>query len=100
MFDNLTERLTQSLRNISGSGTLNEDNIKDTLREVRMALLEADVEPSPLFRGEVTNSPSFIGSSLITVGFGVSDGEKNTGLGVKRVVRFPLEHPRRVPVLE
>ena len=43
MFDNLTERLTQSLRNISGSGTLNEDNIKDTLREVRMALLEADV---------------------------------------------------------
>ncbi|HEX5361991.1 MAG TPA: signal recognition particle protein [Fluviicoccus sp.] len=43
MFDNLTERLTQSLRNISGSGTLTEDNIKDTLREVRMALLEADV---------------------------------------------------------
>ena len=43
MFDNLTERLTKSLRNISGTGTLNEDNIKDTLREVRMALLEADV---------------------------------------------------------
>jgi len=43
MFDNLTERLTQSLRNISGTGTLTEDNIKDTLREVRMALLEADV---------------------------------------------------------
>ena len=43
MFDNLTERLGQSLRNIAGSGRLNEDNIKDTLREVRMALLEADV---------------------------------------------------------
>jgi signal recognition particle subunit SRP54 len=43
MFDNLTERLTQSLRNVTGSGTLTEDNIKDTLREVRMALLEADV---------------------------------------------------------
>lgn len=50
----------------------------------------ADVEPSPLFRGEVTNSPSFVGSTLVTVGFGVSDGEKNTGFGVKRVVRFPL----------
>jgi signal recognition particle subunit SRP54 len=43
MFDNLTERLSQSLRNIAGTGTLTEDNIKDTLREVRMALLEADV---------------------------------------------------------
>lgn len=43
MFDNLTDRLSQSLRNISGTGRLNEDNIKDTLREVRMALLEADV---------------------------------------------------------
>jgi signal recognition particle subunit SRP54 len=43
MFDTLTDRLTQSLRNISGSGQLTEDNIKDTLREVRMALLEADV---------------------------------------------------------
>lgn len=43
MFDTLTERLSGSLRNISGSGQLTEDNIKDTLREVRMALLEADV---------------------------------------------------------
>ncbi|MEK6789631.1 MAG: signal recognition particle protein [Pseudomonadota bacterium] len=43
MFDNLTERLSGSLRAISGSARLNEDNIKDTLREVRMALLEADV---------------------------------------------------------
>lgn len=43
MFDNLTDRLGHSLRNITGSGRLTEDNIKDTLREVRMALLEADV---------------------------------------------------------
>jgi len=43
MFDTLTERLSSSLRNIVGSGQLTEDNIKDTLREVRMALLEADV---------------------------------------------------------
>ncbi|MCC5855377.1 MAG: signal recognition particle protein [Idiomarina sp.] len=43
MFENLSDRLTQSLRNISGRGRLTEDNIKDTLREVRMALLEADV---------------------------------------------------------
>ncbi|GAA5011475.1 signal recognition particle protein [Acinetobacter puyangensis] len=43
MFDTLTDRLTQSLRNVTGTGQLTEDNIKDTLREVRMALLEADV---------------------------------------------------------
>ncbi|MCC2615179.1 signal recognition particle protein [Aestuariibacter halophilus] len=43
MFENLTERLGKTLRDISGRGRLTEDNIKDTLREVRMALLEADV---------------------------------------------------------
>ncbi|HGJ5876587.1 MAG TPA: signal recognition particle protein [Arsenophonus sp.] len=43
MFDNLTDRLSCTLRNISSRGRLTEDNIKETLREVRMALLEADV---------------------------------------------------------
>jgi signal recognition particle subunit FFH/SRP54 (srp54) len=43
MFENLSERLSQSLKNITGRGRLTEENIKDTLREVRMALLEADV---------------------------------------------------------
>ncbi len=43
MFDNLTQRLNRTLKNISGKGRITEDNIKDTLREVRTALLEADV---------------------------------------------------------
>ncbi|HEK2636895.1 signal recognition particle protein [Proteus mirabilis] len=43
MFENLSDRLSRTLRNISGRGRLTEENIKDTLREVRMALLEADV---------------------------------------------------------
>ncbi|ABC28615.1 signal recognition particle protein [Hahella chejuensis KCTC 2396] len=43
MFDSLTERLSDSLKKITGQAKLTEDNIKDTLREVRMALLEADV---------------------------------------------------------
>lgn len=43
MFENLTERLSKTLRNISGRGRLTDDNIKDALRNVRMALLEADV---------------------------------------------------------
>jgi signal recognition particle subunit SRP54 len=43
MFENLTDRLSQTLRHVTGKARLSEDNIKDTLREVRMALLEADV---------------------------------------------------------
>ena len=43
MFENLSDRLSKTLHNISGKGRLTEDNIKETLREVRMALLEADV---------------------------------------------------------
>ncbi|MEE9302520.1 MAG: signal recognition particle protein [Thiotrichaceae bacterium] len=43
MFDNLNERLSQTVKKIRGQARLTDDNIKDTLREVRMALLEADV---------------------------------------------------------
>ena len=43
MFDNLTERLSKTIRNLRGQGRLSEDNINDALRDVRMALLEADV---------------------------------------------------------
>ena len=43
MFNSLTERLGRTIKNLSGQGRLTEDNVKDTLREVRMALLEADV---------------------------------------------------------
>ncbi|HHH40044.1 MAG TPA: signal recognition particle protein, partial [Sedimenticola sp.] len=43
MFDNLTERLGGVLNKLRGQGRLTEENIKETMREVRMALLEADV---------------------------------------------------------
>src|SRR5699024_5306207 len=43
MFDSLSDRLSHSFQQIRGRGRLTEDNIKATLREVRMALLEADV---------------------------------------------------------
>ena len=43
MFDNLSERLGRTVKSLRGQGRLTEDNIKDTLREIRMALLEADV---------------------------------------------------------
>ena len=43
MFQNLTERLSATLKGVTGKSKLTEDNIRSTLREVRMALLEADV---------------------------------------------------------
>jgi signal recognition particle subunit SRP54 len=43
MFDNLSERLSDAARTLSGRGRLSDANIKDTLRQVRLALLEADV---------------------------------------------------------
>ena len=43
MFESLSERLTATLSKLSGKARLNEENISETLREVRTALLEADV---------------------------------------------------------
>jgi len=43
MFDNLSDRLSQIFKKIKGHGKLSEKNIQDALRDVRMALLEADV---------------------------------------------------------
>jgi signal recognition particle subunit SRP54 len=43
VFENLTERLSGTFRKLSGKATLTENNIQDALREVRRALLEADV---------------------------------------------------------
>ena len=43
MFDNLTDRFSKTIKNLRGQGRLSEANVKDALRDVRMALLEADV---------------------------------------------------------
>jgi signal recognition particle subunit SRP54 len=43
MFDNLTDRLAKVVKDLRGQGRLTEANIQDALREVRVALLEADV---------------------------------------------------------
>jgi signal recognition particle subunit SRP54 len=43
MFDRLTSSLSAALKSLSGRGRLTDDNISDTVREVRLALLDADV---------------------------------------------------------
>ena len=43
VFESLTERLGRTIQNLRGAGRLSEDNIQEALREVRRALLAADV---------------------------------------------------------
>ena len=43
MFENLSDRLESAMKKIKGYGVITENNISDVLREVRLALLEADV---------------------------------------------------------
>jgi signal recognition particle subunit SRP54 len=43
MFQSLTERLGNAVRNLTGRGRISEQNVQDTVRKIRMALLEADV---------------------------------------------------------
>ncbi len=50
MFESLSDRLSSTLQKLRGKGRLSEDNIKDALREVRIALLEADVA-LPVIKG-------------------------------------------------
>ena len=44
MFSSLTDKLDKTFRNLRGVGRISEKNISDALREIRLALLEADVE--------------------------------------------------------
>ena len=43
MFDSLSSKLQNAFRNLRGLGKISESNVTDALRDVRMALLEADV---------------------------------------------------------
>jgi signal recognition particle subunit SRP54 len=43
MFENLTEKLQRAFKHLRGQGTLSEENMAEALREIRVAMLEADV---------------------------------------------------------
>ena len=58
MFDNLTDRLSRTLRNISGRGRLTEDNVKETLREVRSLIGPAEMATRLLSLGGLPQAGS------------------------------------------
>src|SRR5947209_5728967 len=43
MFENLSEKLQRTFKNLRGQGRLTEENMQEALREIRLSLLEADV---------------------------------------------------------
>jgi signal recognition particle subunit SRP54 len=84
MFENLTRRLGQTLDQLRGRGRLTEDNIKDAMREVRTALLEADVA-LPVVRDFVADvSAKAVGKDVLE---SLSPGQE-----LVRVVRDELVH--------
>lgn len=66
MFENLSEKLERSLKNLKGEGKITEINISETLKEVRRALLDADVsyKVAKEFCDEVKKKA--IGSNVLT----------------------------------
>ena len=46
MFEYMGDRISNAIKNIRGMGKITEDNINDAMKEIRMALLEADVNYS------------------------------------------------------
>ena len=57
MFENLTDRLSRASSALKGRGRITDDNVRDTLRQVRMALLEADVA-LPVVKGFIERTRS------------------------------------------
>ena len=112
MFETLTERLSQAVRNIRGVGKLTEDNVNDALKEVRTALLSADVHfrvarefvdrvKEKCLGQEVARSVSpgqqivkIINDELVTL-----LGEGSTGLKTNRPLRIMLVGRRRILTL-
>ncbi|HEY1810449.1 MAG TPA: signal recognition particle receptor subunit alpha, partial [Acidobacteriaceae bacterium] len=46
MFENLSDKLQRAFKNLRGQGAITEENMQEALREIRVALLEADVNLS------------------------------------------------------
>ena len=84
MFENLSDRLSLSLKKITGKASLTEENIQETLREVRMALLEADVA-LPVVKTFVE------GVKQRALGLAVSQS-LNPGQQFLKIVQAELEH--------
>ncbi len=83
MFDALSEKLQATLADVRGHGTLTEDDIKTAMREIRLALLEADVNFKVVKEFTNTVRERCLGADII--------GQLNPGQQVVKIVHEELE---------
>ncbi|MCW3038719.1 MAG: signal recognition particle protein [Solirubrobacterales bacterium] len=83
MFDSLSEKLQATLADVRGRGTLTEDDIKKTMREIRLALLEADVNFKVVKEFTTTVRERCMGADIV--------GQLNPGQQVVKIVHEELE---------
>ncbi|UTI63090.1 signal recognition particle protein [Paraconexibacter antarcticus] len=83
MFDALSEKLQATLADVRGRGTLTEDDIKKAMREIRLALLEADVNFKVVKEFTNTVRERCMGADIV--------GQLNPGQQVVKIVHEELE---------
>ena len=89
MLDNLTQRLTGVIKTLRGQTRLSEDNIQDMLREVRLALLEADVALPVVKEFSAQVKQAALGQEVIG---NLNPGQALIGVVHKELTRLMGEH--------
>ncbi|TAJ79244.1 MAG: signal recognition particle protein [Gallionellaceae bacterium] len=89
MLDNLTQRLSGIVKNLRGQARLTEDNIQDALREVRLALLEADVALPVVKEFTAQVKQAALGQEVIG---SLSPGQALVGVVSRELTRLMGEH--------
>ena len=89
MLDNLTQRLSGVIKNLRGQARLTESNIQDALREVRMALLEADVALPVVKELAASVKQAALGQEVIG---NLNPGQAFIGVVHKELTRLMGEH--------
>ena len=102
MFDNLTNRLSSVVQSLKGSGRLTDKNIKDTLRQIRLALLEADVS-LPVVKEFISNiSEKVVGTKFdksLTPGQALTKIIQNELIEIFGNNSFDLNLNRSAPII-
>ncbi len=89
MLDNLTQRLSGVIKNLRGQARLSEDNIQDALREVRLALLEADVALPVVKEFTAQVKQAALGQEVVG---SLSPGQALIGVVHRELTRLMGEH--------
>jgi len=89
MLDTLTQRLSNAIKNLRGQARLSESNIQDALREVRLALLEADVALPVVKEFTTQVRQAALGKEVLS---SLSPGQALVGIVHRELTRLMGEH--------